>query len=67
MDFPNRSYTKCPKCEKTNFELVEDFPKDSRYKMWYMRCSSCRTFLHALPYEDTNTLLNKIIRFLNIH
>jgi hypothetical protein len=56
----NHSLTKCPKCDKTIFELVEDFPLNSRVKFWYMRCHSCRTFLYASPYQDTNTLISSL-------
>lgn len=57
MTIPNSSGTRCPKCENSRFELVEDFPTKSAYKMYYIRCIGCRTFLHAIPYFDTN---NKI-------
>lgn len=67
MDIANKSWTKCPKCEKTQFDIVEDYPTNSAFKMYYVRCSSCKTFLQALPYEDTNTLIKKIIKFLKIN
>ena len=67
MDIPNSSYTKCPKCEKTQFELVEDYPTNSQRRFWYMRCTSCKSLAHVFPYEDTNTLINKIIKFLKIY
>ena len=66
METPNHSWTKCPKCEKMQFELIEDFPTNSQRKMWYMRCSSCKTFLQALPYHDTNHLIGKILTYLKI-
>ena len=66
MDIANKSWTKCPKCEKMQFEMVEDYPTNSRYKMYYIRCSSCKTFLQAVPWEDTNTLINDIKTFLKI-
>lgn len=62
MNIPNTSGTKCPKCESTFFELVEDYPSNANYKMWYMRCSSltCKTLVHVFPYLDTNTKLEKL-------
>lgn len=66
MNIENSSGTKCPKCENKQFELIEDYPTNSEYKMFYMRCSSCKTFLQALPYEDTNDMLDRIIKFLKI-
>lgn len=58
MDKTNYSGTKCPKCEKTDFELAEDTPLDSKYKMFYIRCFHCKTFLQATPYIDTTLTLS---------
>ena len=62
MSIPNQSYTKCPKCGHSNFELVEDYPTNSNFKMWYMRCATitCHTFLQAMPYLDTNKQIDKL-------
>jgi phage FluMu protein Com len=56
----NTSGTKCPKCDKTSFELVEDFPSKAAFKMQYIRCSSCNTFLQALSYLNTNALIETL-------
>ncbi|MCW3074609.1 MAG: hypothetical protein JWP69_1678 [Flaviaesturariibacter sp.] len=60
MANPNSSGTKCPGCTKTGFELVEDFPSNANYKMWYIRCAGCKTFMQALPYSDTNYLVKEL-------
>jgi len=60
MDTPNQSQTKCPKCGNTYFELIEDYPTSSNYKFWYMRCSSCKTFLQAMPFLSTNSKIIKL-------
>lgn len=60
MNISNTSGTKCPKCENSSFELGADFPSNSKVKMNYIRCATCKTFLHAVPYFDTNLLLVKI-------
>jgi uncharacterized protein with PIN domain len=59
--FANSSGTICPSCQKSGFELVEDFPKGSAWKMQYIRCSNCKTFLQAL-YAD-----NVSIQIYNLH
>jgi len=66
MNTANSTGTKCPKCENKQFELVEDYPTNSSFKMFYIRCSSCKTFLQALPYNDTNNMIDRIIKFLKI-
>lgn len=65
MDIPNHSGTKCPKCDKSNFELVEDFPTKAAFKMYYIRCSSCKTFLQALPFYDTNNKIEVLQEDIN--
>jgi len=62
----NYSFSKCPKCEQTGFELVEDTPYKSEYKMWYLRCMSCKTLVTALEYYDINSRLEKLARALRI-
>lgn len=62
----NKSFTKCPKCERTLFELVEDAPTHSNYKFFYLRCSSCHTFLGVLPYLDISTQIEKLAKALNV-
>lgn len=70
---PNSSGTKCPKCDNTNFELVNDVPTGTKWVLLYLRCSSCKTFMQALPFDNTNTLIesmqddiNKIKLFFKI-
>lgn len=54
----NTTGTKCPKCESTKLEISpEDHPLQSEFKMYYIRCSSCKTFLQAIPCHDTNALI----------
>ena len=69
----NSSGTKCPKCDKTNFELVEDVPTGTQWIHLYLRCSSCKTFLQMVPHDNTNVLIDnlqkditKIKKFLKI-
>jgi hypothetical protein len=56
----NYSHTKCPKCESTSFEMVEDAPNNAKYKFYYIRCSSCSTFLHACDFFNNNALLEEL-------
>ncbi len=62
---PNSSWTKCPKCDKTQFELVEDVPTGTTWVHLYLRCSSCKTFLQMVPYDNTNVLLETMQKDIN--
>lgn len=56
----NYSNSKCPKCENNTFELTEDSPKNSKYKMQFLRCCSCKTIITTLPFYDTTSILESI-------
>ena len=63
----NYSHSKCPKCEHTSFELAEDAPLNATHKLYYIRCTSCKTIVGALPYLDTNALIQKLAKGLRIN
>lgn len=48
----NHSGTKYPKCDKSNFELAENYPTGSGWKMMYIGFSSCKILLQTL-YMDS--------------
>ena len=62
----NYSYSKCPKCENTSFEVVEDTPNRSNWKMNYIRCSSCKTVIGVTEYFNLGGLLKRIMTRLGI-
>jgi hypothetical protein len=66
MSVHSKSGTKCPKCENESFEMVSDFAKNCKNKMWYVRCISCKTFLYATDYYDVNETLNEIKKHLGM-
>lgn len=63
----NYSSSKCPKCENTNFEIVEDVPLNSNFKFWYLRCMTCKTLIQAIPFIDLNSRITKLAKALNIN
>ena len=64
-DYANSSGTKCPKCENTSFEFVDDFPTKGAFRMYYIRCSSCKVFLQAIPFQNTNTMIENMQADIN--
>lgn len=62
----NYSDTKCPKCGQTHFELVEDTPKESLQKFYYLRCDSCKSFLAAFHYINPSDQLEEIKKHFRI-
>jgi hypothetical protein len=63
----NYSNSKCPKCEKTFFEVVEDTPLNSNWKMFYVRCNSCKTVIGITEYFNLGSLIKKIMNKLGIN
>lgn len=37
------AYSKCAKCDNTYFEVVENSPARSNYKLMFVQCSKCGT------------------------
>lgn len=63
----NYSGSKCPKCERTFFELAEDAPTDSKYKIYYIRCSSCKTIVGTESYFNTAAVLENLAKSLGVN
>lgn len=63
----NYSGSKCPKCEKTSFEVVEETPSKSNFKLEFVRCSYCKMVVGVLEYFNNGELLYKLARKLNIN
>ncbi len=62
----NYSNSKCPKCESTNFEVVEDTPENSNWKMFFLRCSSCKTLISTHEYMNIGYMVNKMLSHFRI-
>ena len=70
MSFPknrNRSNTKCPHCQSTTFEVVNDEPIGIDYELRYLRCKVCNTFLDVVYIDTTALLVRKIAEHLKIN
>ena len=62
----NYSGTKCPKCNVTSFEIVEDTPIKSEFKLFFLRCSSCKSIVTAFEYYNIHAQLKQIMKALKI-
>lgn len=58
--------SKCPKCENTSFEISTESPKNSNFKVSFVRCRSCKTVVGTLEPESTTELIHKLARKLNV-
>lgn len=58
--------SKCPKCENSNFEVVNELPVNSNYELIFVRCASCHTVVGAVDYYNIGSLIKKLALKLRI-
>ncbi len=54
----------CPKCSSSSFEIKINEPRGSRFKIYFIQCTSCGTVVGTMDYYDTATMLEKIAKKL---
>ena len=52
--------SKCPSCGNHTFELSENTPNHSEYKMYFIQCSSCGTVVGTTGYFNAGVLVKKL-------
>ncbi len=50
--------SKCPKCDNTKFELIENSPFNSKYKLLFVQCNSCGSVVGSMDYDNIGTAIN---------
>jgi predicted nucleic-acid-binding Zn-ribbon protein len=60
------NHSKCPKCEQTEFEVVNEIPVNSNYELIFVRCKHCLTVVGVLDYYNVGSLINKLANKLKI-
>ena len=58
--------SKCPKCEKTNFEVVNELPVNSNYELIFVRCADCHSVVGVIDYYNVGTLIKKLALKLKV-
>ena len=61
------STSKCPHCQNSGFEAVTEEPKNSNFKVIFIRCQSCKTVVGTLEYYNSGNLIHKLANKLNIN
>jgi hypothetical protein len=52
--------SKCPKCESTIFEMIENTPHHSNYKLQFIQCSSCKTVIGVMDFYNIGYKLEQL-------
>ena len=50
----------CSKCGGHIFEITEQEPSGSRFKVYFVQCTSCNTPIGIMDYFDTNSSMKNI-------
>jgi len=61
------SSSKCPKCDSSTFESVIETPKNSNFKLNFIRCASCKTVVGVLDFYNIGALIRSFANKLNIN
>lgn len=56
----------CPKCTSTTFEIKMNEPRGSRFKVFFIQCTSCGAVVGTMEYYNTAVMLEKIGKKLGI-
>lgn len=56
----------CPKCGNHSFELKENFPDGSKFKVNFIQCRSCGTVVGLTDYYNVPSLLEKIAEKIGV-
>jgi uncharacterized Zn finger protein len=49
----------CPKCGNHAFQLQENTPTGSAYKLMFVQCSSCGSVVGVMDYFNIGTLIKQ--------
>lgn len=52
--------SKCNKCDKTSFEVVEKVPTRSTFKLLFVQCSSCGNVVGVMDYFNIGSMISKL-------
>lgn len=57
--------SKCPKCENHYFEVIENSPSKSNYKLFFVQCSSCGCVISAMEYFNVGNKITEVENKIN--
>ena len=58
--------SKCPKCENTDFEAVNETPVNSNFELIFVRCTNCLSIVGVLDFYNVGSLVKKLALKLHI-
>lgn len=65
-DSLNMARSTCMKCGHTKFELVQNTPKDSNFKLYFVQCASCGGVVGVQEWDNIGALIHRLAKALKI-
>ncbi|MBN2487032.1 MAG: hypothetical protein JXB34_13740 [Bacteroidales bacterium] len=59
--------SKCPKCENSEFEVVNEKPANSNYELIFVRCNKCFTIVGVIDYYNVGALIKQLALKLKVN
>jgi excinuclease UvrABC ATPase subunit len=60
------AYSRCIKCDGSSFEIVENSPRGSAFKLMFVQCSSCGGVVGVLDYYNIGARLTELAKKLGV-
>lgn len=54
------AYSTCPKCDNTYFEVTNNSPSKSNYKLLFVQCSKCGCVVGTMDYYNIGAKLEEL-------
>jgi len=52
--------SKCPKCESSQFEVKQNSPTYSQFKLYFVQCSSCGAVVGAMDFYNIGARISEL-------
>jgi transcription initiation factor IIE alpha subunit len=56
------AFSSCPKCNNSFFEIVENTPARSNFKLQFVQCSSCGAVVGVMEYFNTGAKIAEVLK-----
>ena len=50
----------CPKCDQHSFEIKENTPRGSNFKLLFVQCSSCGAVVGVMDYYNIGAKIKEV-------
>jgi len=54
------AYSKCSNCGSSSFEIVQNSPSKSNYKLTFVQCSSCGAVVGVMDYYNIGSRISDL-------